>query len=595
MEAMALNCIVGEIMNGTDNCVVYYNDGSSQSGVGAYVVQSFIINGTPRALPTFGVFTESRETLSELVKFTLKILCAASGYKYESNELLKKVQFVMTDSTSHNLNAVEQVCEDLDVDEVSSTMLCNVHPLMLFQRKIKDMCQQIHDQIGKQKLNDCFLVDVEFRNESFVVKAIKCLTNFINRDYSAKPWNRSSHFEDFIKPKANMSLSFKDHRFNRLQDCALAVLHHMEDIHDYLQKYPSVTNGIAILDRSFVEMEVLKPILATISLLGIHITRPFQSLLMDPTTNYSTLLTSFQTLYDNLTNIPPEKYTHLEYTATFVSAQTFTKSLPDVNLQESLKEIVAMFQEDIVILLQIVLTMFAEGFSRQKGNIFNFGPDANKDTGTVLKISDLDDASLKKLDDNVPTNNLLSERFVGETNYGLHIRGKRNLDRVSRKMVVNKCSELIARKGSGEFMKYRRAAKDIKELRIEWNEKMKALQDQGYDKQNLKNMHLEKTKLNDLEFLKSQRPPSPFTKKQEVLDFMSTELGDCEKRKRLYKEVRYARMTSQTLPPTSSLFRLRSGGKFLVPAEYASNLAQYLDDAQSVNIVSLSYMMSFYR
>ena len=303
MEDMALNCIVEEIMNGADNCVVYSNDGPSQSGVGAYVVQSFIINGTPRTLPTFGVFTESRETLSELVKFTLKILCAAFGYKYKSNELLKKVQFVMTDSTSHNLNVVEQVCEDLDVDEVPSTMLCNVHPLMLFQRKIKDMCQQIHAQIGKQKLNDCFLVDVEFRNESFVVKAINCLTNFINRDYSAKPWNRSSHFEDFIKPKANMSLSLKDHRFNRLQDCALAVLHHMEDTPDYLQKYPSVTNGIAILDRSFVEMEVLKPILATISLLGIHIMRPFQSLLMDPTTNYSTLLTSFQTLYDNLTNI----------------------------------------------------------------------------------------------------------------------------------------------------------------------------------------------------------------------------------------------------------------------------------------------------
>ena len=73
-------------------------------------------------------------------------------------------------------------------------------------------------------------------------------------------------------------------------------------------------------------------------------------------------------------------------------------------------------------------------------------------------------------------------------------------------MVVNKCSDLIARKGSGEFMKYRRATKDIKELRIEWNEKMKALQDQGYDKQNLKNMHRKKTKLNDLEFLKSQRP-----------------------------------------------------------------------------------------
>ena len=115
----------------------------------------------------------------------------------------------MTDGTSHNLNVIEQVCKDLDVVEVPATVLCNVHLLMLFQRKIKDVCQQIHDQLGKQKLTDCFMVDLDFRNESFVVKAIKCLTNFINRDYSAKPWNRCSHFEEFIKPKENMSLSLK--------------------------------------------------------------------------------------------------------------------------------------------------------------------------------------------------------------------------------------------------------------------------------------------------------------------------------------------------------------------------------------------------
>ena len=101
-----------------------------------------------------------------------------------------------------------------------------------------------------------------------------------------------------------MSLSLKDHRFNRLQDCATAVLHHMEDISQYLLKYPNITNGIAILDRNFVDMEILKPILATITLLGIHITRPFQYLLTDPeTSKYSILIVAFKKLYENLTMI----------------------------------------------------------------------------------------------------------------------------------------------------------------------------------------------------------------------------------------------------------------------------------------------------
>ena len=83
-----------------------------------------------------------------------------------------------------------------------------------------------------------------------------------------------------------------------------------------------------------------------------------------------------------------------------------------------------LFQEDITILLQVALTLFADGFSLQKGNTFNFGPDADDDCGTVLKIADLDEDSLKKMDDYVPTHNLFSERLVGETNYGLHIRGR---------------------------------------------------------------------------------------------------------------------------------------------------------------------------
>ena len=58
-EALALALIVEEIMSGTA-CVVYSNDGSAQSGVGNFVVQSMFVNGIQRNLPTFGVFSENR-------------------------------------------------------------------------------------------------------------------------------------------------------------------------------------------------------------------------------------------------------------------------------------------------------------------------------------------------------------------------------------------------------------------------------------------------------------------------------------------------------------------------------------------------------
>ena len=203
-EALALNAIVEELVAEGNHAKVYANDGSSRSGVGSFVVQSLTINGVQRALPTFGIFTESRESLKQLEVTTLKILSAASLHKYLEKEILSKIEFVMTDSTAHNLQVIEEVCQEFAVEDVPGTFLCNVHPLMMLQGKVKELCQEIHNSLGKRKISDCFLVDVDFRNESFPVKAMKCLSNFINKDNSAKPWNRHSHFSKFILPKKNL-------------------------------------------------------------------------------------------------------------------------------------------------------------------------------------------------------------------------------------------------------------------------------------------------------------------------------------------------------------------------------------------------------
>ena len=203
---------------------------------------------------------------------------------------------------------------------------------------MKELCKEIHDSLGNRKIKECFLVDVEFSKESFVIKSLKCLSNFINRDYSSKPWNRSSHFESFIKPKENKLSLIKDHRFNRLSDCALRTLHHIDDIDKYLEQYMNIINGISILDRSFVVMEVLKPIYAAIALLGIHILKPYHSLLMNPETNYSTLLNVFPQLYEELSTIHGSQLLKTDQVFSFVSHETFRNSLPDDDLLQTISD-----------------------------------------------------------------------------------------------------------------------------------------------------------------------------------------------------------------------------------------------------------------
>ena len=588
MEAMALCTIVEDIMKeGAESTIVYSNDGSALSGTGNYIVQSLTVNGKQRSLPTFGIFTESKESLKDLEVTTLEILSASTGNKYSTQEIFNKISFVMTDSTSHNLGVVEMVATDLETDEVPKTLLCNVHPLMMFQNKIKAICQKMHDTLGKQKINDCFLVDVEFKNESFVIKAVKCLSNFINRDYSAKPWNRQKHFEEFIKPKKNESLSLKDHRFNRLGDCCLSLVHHIDDIARYLEKFDNIINGITILDRSFVDMEILKPIFASIALLGVHITRPFHTLLMDADTNYTTLLQSFSTLYNDLTTISPKHYLNCEKVCNFVCPDLFKQSLPSQTLLDSLKVCMMEYPQEIEKIMSLALKEFASGFSHQKGAIFGFGPTAAEDTGHVLKISTLSEDEMKVLD-KVMVHNIGEERNVGLCNFEVSLRGKENLTSVSRKMILNRSADLIDEREPGDFKNFRKEAAAIKEINLKWNKKMQELEAKGYSEKERVNSKKEATKIKDLDFLKSQTMAGPFTSKEEVQAFMMSCVESKEKNIRMYKEVRFARKTCLSLKETSSVFRLRSGGKNLPTQVYADNLCQYLDDSTAVTTLTMS-------
>ena len=101
--------------------ITYSNDGSSVSGVGSFVAQSLTLSGVERCLPTFGIFTESHESLKDLEICTLKILSASCCHEYPEKEILQHIKFVMTDSTSHNQNVINQVVEELGAESVPST------------------------------------------------------------------------------------------------------------------------------------------------------------------------------------------------------------------------------------------------------------------------------------------------------------------------------------------------------------------------------------------------------------------------------------------------------------------------------------------
>ena len=82
------------------------------------------------------------------------------------------------------------------------------------ERKLKDLSQEIDESLTKQKISDCFLVGTEFQKKLLVLKAIKCSSDFISQESSARPWNHCNHFEEFIAAKEKTPFTLKDNRLN---------------------------------------------------------------------------------------------------------------------------------------------------------------------------------------------------------------------------------------------------------------------------------------------------------------------------------------------------------------------------------------------
>ena len=95
-------------------------------------------------------------------------------------------------------------------------------------------------------------------------------------------------------------------------------------------------------------------------------------------------------------------------------------------------------------------------------------------------------------------------------------------------------------------------------------------------------------KLKDLTYSKSQVAPGPFIAADEVRSNIRLPLEENEKNKRLYVEMRYARVSSSTLKETAIIFRLKRNGRNLTTQEYADNLIKYMDDTESMNTLALA-------
>ena len=176
-------------------------------------------------------------------------------------------------------------------------------------------------------------------------------------------------------------------------------------------------------------------------------------------------------------------------------------------------------KNEIEQLITMKISKMEDVFDLQRGAMFVIGRHGNDDIGIRLE----------------------EERSVGSINNEIKIRGKRNLESASRKLVLNKSIDLIENRDAKEVLSFRKASQGIAKLKKDWLEKMREEENESFASKDDVNSHLETVKYEDLEFLKER--DGPFVSAEEVELYLNGDKTAEEKNKRLYAEVRYAKNT----------------------------------------------------
>ena len=155
-----------------------------------------------------------------------------------------------------------------------------------------------------------------------------------------------------------------------------------------------------------------------------------------------------------------------------------------------------MHNSEITRLMKLMTLKIADGFDVQRGAVFGFGAHAD-DTGSLVKVANATEKEMEELN-KTTVHNLAEERSVGSINNELKIRGKRNLESVSRKLVLNKSFDLLEEKPAKDYIKFRKPAQAINALKAEWNEKMKVMERDAFAEKEKINTHLDSVKFENI-------------------------------------------------------------------------------------------------
>ena len=454
-------------------------DGTGQKIIGKVGGAMLQVGGKTRVLPFQIMGNETRQNWAHFLNHVLSRMAALS--EIEKKELWGAVLLFISDQCKTNKGLAKEVAQCMGLEHQPGQIFCNIHPVLMFDEKMKKMWQDLQIKIGAEKIFPSISYsNLDQETTVVILQCLDALMRLVSPSYSHKAWSRYFQFNKFLGQRKNRAFAVKDRRFGALPASCLVALHHFDDILNYLDQNPDCRNQLACICRGMADLEdVLKFSWACLGLIGIHLYEPYLFLIIDLNTVQSKLIPLFQQLFDELSD--PKNHgslCQLQQPA-FKSLQTAWRSplSSDSPYEKEVIESIQQYLEDADLALMQAhineaLKVLASGFADQKGSAYGFGP--NRNEGPTLT----QEASLETLD-KFHTHSKAIENAFGHMDNLLRQTGPQGFQKAIQAMQIAAAKDLVFDKSHSWRSTSMSKRKEIKEIQHDWTESQKKLLDNG--------------------------------------------------------------------------------------------------------------------
>ena len=460
-------------------------DGTArQGGWGKMAGAILKIGEKYRALRLQTIGSETHASWVETISHMVKRLALASGQ--DVVKIWQSIMVMVSDMCKVNMNLASDVAKQLGCAWKPGQAFCNLHPRLMMSRSIVEVWKKHQSKIGHDKVFPSLeYCNIDASNDSLVKQVLDALMSLASKQWAERSWNKYHEISEWMDRKGlkNETGPLREIRFGELEAKSLTGAYHLDHIEQFLQIHTDIRNKLTCFLRSVFPMrQVIMFYWIGAALVGIHIGEPYVNLLMVRKAKMTELIELFPQLHKEMLN-PPNNFTQLTEPAIPCLRSAWVHPEDDVDPpypKTQIDFLVSYLAENETKYLELfcreVSNEIAEGFKRQKGDIFGFGD------GSQPQLNILDQVPEQHLDD-IETTSIAVEQFFGEVDHKTRVSGGcQAKNKICDDLVIKHTEDLVQKRlfeSNFDLKPLKRITQQVDKLQFEFDARQKSLMSAG--------------------------------------------------------------------------------------------------------------------